>query len=172
MFDLTENDLNEEINIKDANHRKRIMKDLKFLKKIYTKNPDESEYIRNKLLKFYEKNQLFTKKDDIENKKDKMSLITPVVHVNGSLASEMTAKRELKDINDRQDSLDVSQERKLSSSSSSSSSSNDEQSEATEKAVPVRRNQNANRRGDDDDESVAEHALHMSEYRSKEVIEF
>lgn len=141
------------------------MKDLKFLKKIYTKNPDESEYIRNKLIKFYEKNQLFTKKDEIENKKDKMSLIAPVVNMHASLTSEVTAKRELKDINDRQDSLDVSQERKLSSSSSSSSSSNDEQSEAPEKAVPVKRNQNA-KRGGDDDESVAEPALHMSEYRS------
>ena len=82
---------------------------------------------------------------------------------------EMTAGRELKDINDRQDSLDVSLDRKInqsSSSSSSSSSSNDEQSEATEKAVPVRRNQNAARRNDDDDESVAEPAFQMSEYRS------
>jgi len=80
----------------------------------------------------------------------------------------MTAGRELKDINDRQDSLDVSLDRKInqsSSSSSSSSSSNDEQSEATEKAVPVRRNQNAARRNDDD-ESVAEPAFQMSEYRS------
>jgi len=52
------------LNIKDALHRKRIIRDLKFLKKIYSKNPDESEYIRNKLLKFYEKNrgELFSKK--------------------------------------------------------------------------------------------------------------
>jgi len=166
LFDLTENDLNEEINIKDANHRKRIMKDLKFLKKIYTKNPDESEYIRNKLLKFYEKNQLFAKKSEIENKKDPVGLIAPV-QINGALTSEVTAKRELKDINDRQDSLDVSQERKIdqSSSSSSSSSSNDEQNEATEKAVPVRKNQNVARK-DEDDDSVAEPALHMSEYRT------
>ena len=88
LFDLTENDLNEEINIKDANHRKRIMKDLKFLKKIYTKNPDESEYIRNKLLKFYEKNQLFTKKTEIENKNEsKVGSIIAPVPINGVLTS-------------------------------------------------------------------------------------
>lgn len=65
LFDLTEKDLNEELNIKDASHRKGIIQDLKFLKKIYSKNADEQEYIRNKLLRFYEKNQaeFFSKKN-------------------------------------------------------------------------------------------------------------
>ena len=69
LFDLTENDLNEELNIKDALDRKRIIKDIKFLKKIYSKKPDESEYIRKKLLTFYEKNrgELFSKKTSDNN---------------------------------------------------------------------------------------------------------
>ena len=43
------------------------MKDIKFLKKIYSKTQDEPEYIREKLLNFYKKNQgeLFARKSSV-----------------------------------------------------------------------------------------------------------
>lgn len=88
LFDLTENDLNEEIHIKDADHRKMIMKDLKLLKIMYKKNPDESEYVRDKLLKFYENHELFVQRSEIENHEEsKEGLIAPV-QIDGSFAND------------------------------------------------------------------------------------
>lgn len=70
MFELTEADLEDELNITEHAQRKSMMKGIKFLKRIYSKNAGESEYIRDKLIKFYEKNQkeLFVnKKIDTRN---------------------------------------------------------------------------------------------------------
>lgn len=76
MFDLTENDLKDDFNIKNAVHRKRIMQDLELLKKIYSKNADDNQYIRNKLLRFYEKNQgeLFMKKNASNSSRTSINL--------------------------------------------------------------------------------------------------
>jgi SAM domain (Sterile alpha motif). len=67
LFDLTENDLEKELGIDNPSHRQDILKDISFLKKIYSKNMFESKYIREKLLKFYERNQqiIFDNKDKI-----------------------------------------------------------------------------------------------------------
>lgn len=85
--------------------------------------------------------------------------------------------KELKDVNDRQDSLeDVSLEQKMASSSTSSSSSetssNEEQNEATEKEAPGKKikNQATKSPGSDKSEKEDKPQLHMSEYRSKKTL--
>jgi len=95
-----------------------------------------------------------------------------VVSLESAIGEKTVLKRELKDINDSQDNLDVSGERDISSSSSSSSESssnseNNEQNEATEKIVPMRRNQGAPQRRANESENEA--GLQMSEYRSKNL---
>ena len=90
-----------------------------------------------------------------------------VVSIESTLGEKTVLMRELKDINDSQDALEpVSLERKISSSSSSSSepssnSANDEEREAIVQNQFEEKKQN---------ESVNDLGLHMSEYRSKELI--
>jgi len=57
LLELTEEDLEKELNISNFQHRKNLIKDIKFLKKIFPQNPKESKFIREKLLKFYETHQ-------------------------------------------------------------------------------------------------------------------
>lgn len=188
VFDLTEDDLENELNIKDHGHRKRIFKDIQFLKKIYSKNPDEADFIRKKLLRFYEKNQgeLFAKKSQgisqepvniggvlLDPSQIQSTNISKISHINVSLGEITVHNRNLKDVNDRKDNLDDSmfeRNRPLSSSSSSgsessSSSEEAENKEAFEKRSPTKKGKTTIpiKPVERDSEDPG---LQMSEYRS------
>lgn len=55
LFDLTEKEVKEDLQIISIGHRKNFHKAVQHLKKFYSKNRLYSDSIKNKLIKFYEK---------------------------------------------------------------------------------------------------------------------
>ena len=57
LFELSERDLIEEIKIIDVIDRKNLFKEIKLLRKIFPQNPIKSDYMKKKLVNFFEKNR-------------------------------------------------------------------------------------------------------------------
>lgn len=55
LFDITEKELKEDLNVVSIGHRKNFQKAVQHLKKFYSKNRLYSDSIKNKLIRFYEK---------------------------------------------------------------------------------------------------------------------
>jgi tRNA A-37 threonylcarbamoyl transferase component Bud32 len=134
LLELTEQELENEIGITHVQHRKKIMKDIRFLKKIFPRNTKESKFIREKLLKFYEnnKNKLFAEPnpEQEENQPTRNS---------GEPKSRERTLSVMKDVFDTQDRFEkfrlktTKPDGSSSSSSSGSSSSSDSDSEIPSK---------------------------------------
>jgi len=67
LFDLTDKELKEDLEVVSIGHRKNFQKAVQHLKKFYSKNRLYSDSIKNKLIRFYEKHSHQLK---IGNKKD------------------------------------------------------------------------------------------------------
>lgn len=55
LFDITEEELKTDLNISNFYHRKRIIKDILFLKAIFAKGSNDSEYIHSMMQRVYKK---------------------------------------------------------------------------------------------------------------------
>ena len=102
LFDITDKELKEDLEVISIGHRKNFKKAVQHLKKFYAKNRLYSDSIKNKLIKFYEKhrNQLKIgkkdfnffepKNDTIQEAQDEMSYkespaVMTVKHENGNV---------------------------------------------------------------------------------------
>lgn len=71
MFDITEKELKEDLQVVSIGHRKNFHKAVQHLKKFYSRNRLYSDSIKNKLIRFYEKHSHHLKigggKKDFDN---------------------------------------------------------------------------------------------------------